>query len=502
MFSISSTPSSPSPNRLAALLVILAVLSAPLSAALPDYRGEQFRAYGSTVDATEYSELDEAALTFANSTATAVLSWDAANLRLDLDQGLEMDGALSIGGTVVLDASRNLGNISNSTGTTNVVFSDTPTLLTPNWTGTATGVGLTLSGNLSVVDITASGDIDFANDTGTGDYVRATNPALNGTAQTSFTLDSDNAGAGAASIALAFNRGTDGSDAGLVWNETSDRFEFKVSGAGTALDLWMGNLHAVDGTFSGDLDCDNATGTGDFVRATSPTLVTPALGAATATTVDASGDVEADSFSINGTTVIYDDLSAAFGEVSATQVDSSGSISGTNGTFTGNLTLSSDVLMGTTQKIIFDADEDSDTYIYGDGDTVVMLAAGQWIGTLYSFAYRWTKPHHASSRGSAATPMYSYWDDSNTGEYSSAADHVDFATGGTRAGGFDSSQNFDAVGTITVQGGATIRSGTGSPESVVTGNVGDLFLRTDGGASTTLYVKESGSATNTGWVAK
>lgn len=47
----------------------------------------------------------------------------------------------------------------------------------------------------------------------------------------------------------------------------------------------------------------------------------------------------------------------------------------------------------------------------------------------------------------------------------------------------------------------TIRYGTGSPESVVTAGIGSLFLRHDGGASTSLYVKESGTG-NTGWVAK
>ena len=46
-----------------------------------------------------------------------------------------------------------------------------------------------------------------------------------------------------------------------------------------------------------------------------------------------------------------------------------------------------------------------------------------------------------------------------------------------------------------------ITSGAGSPEAAVTAPVGSLFIRTDGGASTTLYVKESGSG-NTGWVAK
>ena len=43
--------------------------------------------------------------------------------------------------------------------------------------------------------------------------------------------------------------------------------------------------------------------------------------------------------------------------------------------------------------------------------------------------------------------------------------------------------------------------GTGTPEGAVTANVGAVYLRIDGGASTTLYIKESGSG-NTGWAAK
>lgn len=58
-------------------------------------------------------------------------------------------------------------------------------------------------------------------------------------------------------------------------------------------------------------------------------------------------------------------------------------------------------------------------------------------------------------------------------------------------------------GTSTgVSTGPRWRTGTGSPEGVVTGSPGDLYTNTSGGASTTLYVKESGAATNTGWVAK
>lgn len=45
------------------------------------------------------------------------------------------------------------------------------------------------------------------------------------------------------------------------------------------------------------------------------------------------------------------------------------------------------------------------------------------------------------------------------------------------------------------------RFGAGSPEGVVTAPVGAFYSRTDGGAGTSLYVKESGTG-NTGWVAK
>ena len=47
-----------------------------------------------------------------------------------------------------------------------------------------------------------------------------------------------------------------------------------------------------------------------------------------------------------------------------------------------------------------------------------------------------------------------------------------------------------------------ISRGTGTPEGTVTALVGSLYIRTDGGASTTLYVKESSPTPSTGWVAK
>jgi hypothetical protein len=45
-----------------------------------------------------------------------------------------------------------------------------------------------------------------------------------------------------------------------------------------------------------------------------------------------------------------------------------------------------------------------------------------------------------------------------------------------------------------------IFSGTGTPETNVVAPVGSIFLRTDGGADSVLYTKESGTG-NTGWSA-
>lgn len=49
--------------------------------------------------------------------------------------------------------------------------------------------------------------------------------------------------------------------------------------------------------------------------------------------------------------------------------------------------------------------------------------------------------------------------------------------------------------------GPILLAGTGSPEGVVTAPVGSIYMRKDGAAGTTLYVKESGTG-NTGWIAK
>lgn len=58
-----------------------------------------------------------------------------------------------------------------------------------------------------------------------------------------------------------------------------------------------------------------------------------------------------------------------------------------------------------------------------------------------------------------------------------------------------------ADGAYEFAGGPLVLSGAGSPESAVVAPVGSMYLRSDGGAGTALYVKESGVG-DTGWVAK
>jgi hypothetical protein len=54
---------------------------------------------------------------------------------------------------------------------------------------------------------------------------------------------------------------------------------------------------------------------------------------------------------------------------------------------------------------------------------------------------------------------------------------------------------------FSVNGAASIFTGTGTPEGSVAAPVGTIYLRTGGGAATSFYVKETGTG-NTGWVAK
>jgi hypothetical protein len=72
----------------------------------------------------------------------------------------------------------------------------------------------------------------------------------------------------------------------------------------------------------------------------------------------------------------------------------------------------------------------------------------------------------------------------------------------SRFGGFQQGNGAILFGrNDTDSADAGVYFGYGSPQGVVTANIGSLYLNSSGGANTTLYVKETGSG-NTGWVAK
>lgn len=56
-------------------------------------------------------------------------------------------------------------------------------------------------------------------------------------------------------------------------------------------------------------------------------------------------------------------------------------------------------------------------------------------------------------------------------------------------------QNFDKLSEL-------IYTGNGSPENVVPARIGAIYLRQDGGATTTLYVKTADDTKPSGWTAK
>ena len=58
---------------------------------------------------------------------------------------------------------------------------------------------------------------------------------------------------------------------------------------------------------------------------------------------------------------------------------------------------------------------------------------------------------------------------------------------------------FDNVAGNTVD--VRVFSGFGTPEGNIAANVGAIFMRLDGGANTSQYIKESGDG-DTGWIAK
>ena len=219
------------------------------------------------------------------------------------------------------------GIISDETGTGALVFANTPTLVTPN-IGAATGTSLVLSGDLTV---------------------NGTTTTIN---STEITIDDKNLTLG--SVATPTDAGADGggltlkgaTDKTFSWIDATDSWTssehldlatgkvLKVNGTqvlsateytGNAATVTNGvyttsKISALAATSSSELAgvISDETGTGALVFANTPTLVTPAIGAATGTSLVLSGALTATAITLNDSSV---GSATATAGTSATTID-------------------------------------------------------------------------------------------------------------------------------------------------------------------------------------
>jgi hypothetical protein len=217
--------------------------------------------------------------------------------------------------------------ISDETGTGALVFANTPTLVTPN-IGAATGTSLVLSGDLTV---------------------NGTTTTIN---STEITVDDKNLTLG--SVASPTDAGADGggltlkgaTDKTFNWIDATDSWTssehmnlasgkvLKIAGTevlsatqytGNAATVTNGittasKISALAATSSSELAgvISDETGTGALVFANTPTLVTPAIGAATGTTLVLSGALTSTAITLNDSSV---GSATATAGTSATTID-------------------------------------------------------------------------------------------------------------------------------------------------------------------------------------
>lgn len=167
----------------------------------------------------------------------------------------------------------------------------------------------------------------------------------------------------------------------------------------------------------------------------------------------------------------------------------------TGGTFTGNLILNDNV------KAIFGTASDG-LEVYHDGSNSVLKDSGTGIlryesdvsavsGTILE-----VKNINSTSGTGSFIKFRNVYNTDGTAPYLGGIGTQlrVYANGGESA-------RFNENGVQLKGTNALITAGAGTPEGSVSAAVGSIYTRTDGGANTTLYIKESGTG-NTGWVAK
>ena len=200
-----------------------------------------------------------------------------------------------------------------STGTGSVVLNTTPTLISPNLTtpsiGDAAGTSLNLSGLTvsQIVSTDSSKNLVSTATTGSGNVVLATSPALTTPTLTSPTLVTPSLGSATgtslqlSSLTASQLVSTDASKnlvstattgSGTVVLATSPTLVTPILGAAQATSLNVSGLTAsqvVVTDSSKNLSTVSTSGSGSVVLTNSPSLISPSIGAATGTAVNLTG---------------------------------------------------------------------------------------------------------------------------------------------------------------------------------------------------------------------
>lgn len=275
------------------------------------------------------------------------------------------------------------------------------------------------------------------------------------------------------------------------------------------LGLTVGST-VISGGTTGRVLYDNAgvlgemtnTGTGTVnVLQTSPTLITPDLGVAIATSIAIGGaTLGSNAVAISGTLYVTGS-SVGFTAISLESTEAAAALGPIADIYRNSATPANSDVLGGVQ-------------FAGNSSTGAKRVYGQirsTIGSTANTAETGTMVFSVIKAGAITTALTINASGdviTSNGLYSSsyiggnAASLINATVNGTI-----NLSNFAVTGftALTTQSGASTvigwYQGTGSPEGAVTARIGSFYSRYDGGAVTSFYVKESGTG-NTGWVAK
>lgn len=219
-----------------------------------------------------------------------------------------------------------------------------------------------------------------------------------------------------------------------------------------------------------------------------------------------SGNINYDNLSITGNTLSTSinaiKLQMADGYQGQNIIISGNYLNGASGVYstrnTKNLTITGNTLVGPAADFsagrgVFMDTPPSDVYVFITGNT---FANWQRPYSIYSasittFNYLFATNNNLSLAGSNNSS--SFWNAEGSaviGTTVISANNINPTNTGLQLNIIEQGTNLKT------------QYGVGSPEGSVNAGIGSIFINKSGGAGTTLYIKESGANTNTGWVGK